>query len=73
MGRLYSLVYKGEVKTWMILLLISLSFKWEGKGRSVSKRVEETFQVKIFTSRLNIVGDTRFFYISEGIRKLFIF
>ena len=47
-GRLYSLVYKGEVKTWMILLLISLSFKWEGKGRSVSKRVEETFQVKIF-------------------------
>ena len=32
----------------MILLLISLSFKWEGKGRSVSKRVEETFQVKIF-------------------------
>ena len=44
-GRLHSLVYKWEVETWMILLLISLSFEWEGKGRSVSKRVEETFQV----------------------------
>ena len=49
------------MKTWMILLLLSFSFEWEGKGRNVSKRGRETFQVKIFTSRLNIVGDTNFF------------
>ena len=57
----------------MILLLISLSFKWEGKGRSMSKRLEETFQVKIFSLRLNIIGGPQIFYISESIRKLFNF
>ena len=57
----------------MILLLISLSFEWEGKGRNMSKRLEETFQVKIFTLRLNVVGGHQIFYISEGIRKLFNF
>ncbi len=49
----------------MILLLISLSFEWEGKGRSMSKRVEETFQVKIFTLRLNIIWGPQIFYISD--------
>ena len=39
----------------------------------MSKRVEETFQVKIFTLRLNIIGGPQIFYISEGIRKLFNF